>query len=31
VLVRGPWVAASYYREAPTRIPARAGWFDLDA
>jgi fatty-acyl-CoA synthase len=26
--VRGPWVAASYYREAPTRIPARAGWFD---
>jgi acyl-CoA synthetase (AMP-forming)/AMP-acid ligase II len=28
LLVRGPWVAASYYRQAPTRVPARAGWFD---
>jgi fatty-acyl-CoA synthase len=24
ILVCGPWVAASYYREVPTRIPARA-------
>jgi 3-(methylthio)propionyl---CoA ligase len=28
LLVRGPWVAASYYRQVPTRVPARAGWFD---
>ncbi len=28
LLVRGSWVAASYYRQAPTRDPARAGWFD---
>jgi 3-(methylthio)propionyl---CoA ligase len=28
MLVRGPWVVASYYRQAPMQIPARAGWFD---